>query len=660
VADDLGRAALPGELAGDPALLLERGHRAAVGPVPIGLVDVRTARIRPDALETGSVAVVGSRLELLRASALEPGRLVAMAPLADRTYQGAATSFVLERERFVRSPGDEPVAMALDFDDGAGFRPVRFGQRVDVRWATPGRKTITLRLEHAGGQRHFASAAFDVRALGTPMPDDTLQITATVPWEGALGTGQAYVYLAPGHAQIENPLVLFEGFDISDTMFWEELYELLNQENLIEDLRADGYDAVVLNYSQATVPIPRNAFVAVETIEQVKSFLPPEQDLFVVGASMGGLVGRYALAWMEQQGMDHRTRSFLAFDTPHDGANIPLGIQYWLDFFSPLSSEAAFLLSRLDTPAARQMLVLHHTTPPDGTPEPDPRRPQFLAELDAVGTWPAQPRLLGITNGSAAGLNQGFEPGDQVIRYEYGSFLVDIVGNVWAIPPLETSDRIFRGEIDYLIGTDRLLDVIIYTPNVYDGAPGGWRASMAEMDAVPAPYGDIIALYPNHCFVPAVSALALGTDDLFFDLDGTPDLASLTPFDAVYFPPSGPNQEHVTVTADLEIWIRAEIDAGATDGPVVAGGPPVTLQLAPPFPNPARGAATVRFATPRPGPARVDVYDVRGRLVETLLDGRLDAGAHAVRWPGAAASGVYWIRLRTDDGERSARLVVTR
>jgi hypothetical protein len=34
----------------------------------------------------------------------------------------------------------------------------------------------------------------------------------------------------------------------------------------------------------------------------------------IVGASMGGLVGRYALAWMESQALPHDVRTFISFD----------------------------------------------------------------------------------------------------------------------------------------------------------------------------------------------------------------------------------------------------------------------------------------------------------------------------------------------------------
>ncbi|MCA9727556.1 MAG: hypothetical protein KC729_07725, partial [Candidatus Eisenbacteria bacterium] len=57
------------------------------------------------------------------------------------------------------------------------------------------------------------------------------------------------------------------------------------------------------------------------------------------------------------------------------------------------------------------------------------------------------------------------------------------------------------------------------------------------------------------------------------------------------------------------------------------------------------------------GSAQVDLalFDVGGRLVRTLVDGREDAGPHEVAWDGRdgagrpMASGIYFLRFRTGD-----------
>ncbi len=71
-------------------------------------------------------------------------------------------------------------------------------------------------------------------------------------------------------------------------------------------------------------------------------------------------------------------------------------------------------------------------------------------------------------------------------------------------------------------------------------------------------------------------------------------------------------------------------------------------------PNPFRGTTTIRFASPTEMPVALRVFDVNGRVVRTLLSGRVVAGRHSVSWDGrddkgrATSAGVYFYRL---DGE---------
>ena len=77
--------------------------------------------------------------------------------------------------------------------------------------------------------------------------------------------------------------------------------------------------------------------------------------------------------------------------------------------------------------------------------------------------------------------------------------------------------------------------------------------------------------------------------------------------------------------------------------------------LLPSAPNPFRDATAARFELAGPGWARVEVYDVMGRLVRKLFDGAATAGLHAVTWDGRdeqgrrAGSGLYFVRLDTTE-----------
>jgi hypothetical protein len=73
-------------------------------------------------------------------------------------------------------------------------------------------------------------------------------------------------------------------------------------------------------------------------------------------------------------------------------------------------------------------------------------------------------------------------------------------------------------------------------------------------------------------------------------------------------------------------------------------------------PNPFRGQTTVGFHVAREGAVRLDVFDVQGRRVATLVDERRTPGTYAVEWDGRAfAAGRYLYRLQVDGEVVSTR-----
>jgi hypothetical protein len=69
------------------------------------------------------------------------------------------------------------------------------------------------------------------------------------------------------------------------------------------------------------------------------------------------------------------------------------------------------------------------------------------------------------------------------------------------------------------------------------------------------------------------------------------------------------------------------------------------------YPNPFNPVTRIEFAIPGDAQVSLRVYDARGRLVRTLVDGYLAAGRRTVEWDGRtdngdpAASGTYFMRL---------------
>jgi len=103
------------------------------------------------------------------------------------------------------------------------------------------------------------------------------------------------------------------------------------------------------------------------------------------------------------------------------------------------------------------------------------------------------------------------------------------------------------------------------------------------------------------------------------------------------------------------------------------GAPPVPVPhlsyLAPPRPNPARGPMTISFglaAADAGTHARVEVLDLAGRRIRTLMDGPLTPGVHDLTWDLSDASGevvhpgVYLVRALAGDFHSVRRFVLVR
>ncbi len=78
-----------------------------------------------------------------------------------------------------------------------------------------------------------------------------------------------------------------------------------------------------------------------------------------------------------------------------------------------------------------------------------------------------------------------------------------------------------------------------------------------------------------------------------------------------------------------------------------------THQLYPAYPNPFNPETTITFDLAQDGNVSLQVYDIQGRLIKTLLNNGMFAGRHEIKWDGKtssginAASGVYLVKLKT-------------
>jgi len=139
-------------------------------------------------------------------------------------------------------------------------------------------------------------------------------------------------------------------------------------------------------------------------------------------------------------------------------------------------------------------------------------------------------------------------------------------------------------------------------------------------------------------------------------------------------PESAGSFEDTTAWPQTTFWyeVRALNHDGEED--VLAGSPAsvttegrLALALHPFRPNPCSGNTSVSFDIPdHAGPITLRIYNVRGQLVRTLVEGPVDRGRHERRWSSEddhgrrVAAGVYFARLTVDSRSSSQKVMVLR
>ncbi len=444
------------------------------------------------------------------------------------------------------------------------------------------------------------------------LPAQPFSITASTPYMGATASGEYRIYRTSFNnnislSNLNKPLIFVEGFDPNDDFTIPGIYNILDAgfNSAADQLHAAGYDIIILNFDDGGDFIQRNAFLLVELINQANAQKPNNEELVVVGFSMGGLVARYALTYMEEQNIDHETRLYVSFDSPHKGAHVPAGIQALATTFDSPTYQQLFpdleeSLNQFFAPAAQQMLKFRLTSPTTTTGEL-PLSSDHLDFLDDLETqnncngFPTQTRNIGIALGSWNSIPQRSNldlDNDMVNDFQHSGFPMlyinfpqgDDDSDVQAIWELNTCESVAAFGFQAFLSTAWSTNYPYFSDRSSYGGLGNWiyatywyrnsfglpilplgawsrvwsyegdePTDFAPGSFVPA-YDDLLdalnsqvdcsfSYADNSTFVPTVSAFAFDTDDVFYDIlaDGT--RIDKTPFDAI-IGVTGDNRSH--------------------------------------------------------------------------------------------------------------------
>jgi xylan 1,4-beta-xylosidase len=77
------------------------------------------------------------------------------------------------------------------------------------------------------------------------------------------------------------------------------------------------------------------------------------------------------------------------------------------------------------------------------------------------------------------------------------------------------------------------------------------------------------------------------------------------------------------------------------------------------FPNPFNGSTTISFSLPSKSEVSLKIFDISGREVASLVDGKRASGEHRVNWiASSVSSGIYLYRMRAGDFSETKKLVL--
>lgn len=533
-----------------------------------------------------------------------------MAPLLSKSKNNSVV-FNLNENLIFNTTSKVINNILVNFNDGKGFRKLEINKSINVSFTKSGIQKIDFRITFTNGETINRTSGFDtgnnsissISRNNAQAPTAVSTIVSTIPYQGYgetaafLGQGEYEIFLDNVDSVLDKPIFLLDGFDPGDTRNVPAIYSLLNYgttQNLADDLRAQGFDIVILNFPTYTRPttttvidggvdyIQRNAMILVELINQINAQKIGNEKNVVIGPSMGGLISRYALRYMEMNSLDPDTRLYISFDAPHLGANVPIGMQHLFNYmaYGPLGNTAVQPLvdGLIKSPAAREMLIDHFeghlqtgsafefntasaTLLPTGCPN---FRNAFQTELNTMG-FPTTTRNVAIANGAGNGTMNGM-PDMVVMDHTFNVTTTQrAIINLRFTPLANATNQVsrFRGQQQvfgfWITGYESAANSKSPTfTSGLDSAPGGrfdisgFAAAAGTNPLLTEFFDNLLIQYFD--FIPTNSAMAISSTNNLY----TPITAlSTTPFVASSIPTI--NENHITLNAQNLAFALNEI-----------------------------------------------------------------------------------------------------
>lgn len=85
---------------------------------------------------------------------------------------------------------------------------------------------------------------------------------------------------------------------------------------------------------------------------------------------------------------------------------------------------------------------------------------------------------------------------------------------------------------------------------------------------------------------------------------------------------------------------------------------PLNFSLSQNYPNPFNASTMISYSLDLPSHVKLDIYDLLGRHVTSLVDDQQSAGVHQVVWDADVVSGIYFYTISIDDKSRTMKMAL--
>ncbi len=315
---------------------------ASGSAIPVSIMHYAYNRIKETAVEEGLVSVVNDQIiEIPGKNPYETADLFAAGP-NDVVFEGAEVSFMFPSSLRLTNIAKTVASLQVRFDDNSAYRTTGWDTAISHTYTAEGIKKIRFKINYTDGTSFISQTNIWVKipqmsgiTRGTgPGEVNNVPIESSATHSG--GTVQIRYATSNSTGKIKKALVIAEGFDpypllnLSNTNLDSLLNNPRRTNYIIPEIDINEYDIVYVDNNNGIEDIRRNAALFTEALELANSPAYRHADAasnVVMGISMGGLVARYALRKMEMEGKDHKTWKYISMDSPHKGANVPVGLQ---------------------------------------------------------------------------------------------------------------------------------------------------------------------------------------------------------------------------------------------------------------------------------------------------------------------------------------------